>query len=401
MVGTEDRAGQCGIIAMAVYKRGRVWWYKFTWNGEPIRESTKQTNKRTAEQMEAAHKTSLAKGEVGLRDRKLAPTLREFAEDDFLPFVRSTFAAKQKTLKYYEYGVKSLLAFEKLADARLDTITGETIGGFVAKRRERGLEVSSINRELQALRRMFHLAEEWNKVEKALPTVKMVPGEKHRERVLTPQEESLYFRAANTKAMEQHADPRLLADVGRILLDCALRPEECFRLRRGNVVDGKLEIHSGKTDNARRRIPMTPNVQAILEMRLSKPASVAWVFPAATQSGHIEPSSLKKQHAKAVSEATRILREETQDPRRAFAGFELYTLRHTCLTRWAPHMDPWTLAYLAGHRDMNTTKRYVHPQEQTILVAMEKARAVRGGHSSGHTELYLAAANCSKRAVKN
>ena len=25
----------------------------------------------------------------------------------------------------------------------------------------------------------------------------------------------------------------------------------------------------------------------------------------------------------------------------------IYCLRHTCLTRWAPHTDPWTLAYLA------------------------------------------------------
>ena len=85
------------------------------------RESTKQSNKRTAEQMEAAHKVSLAKGEVGIRDRKPTPTLREFAESDFLPFVRATFAAKPKTLKYYEYGVKSLLAFERIADSRLDT----------------------------------------------------------------------------------------------------------------------------------------------------------------------------------------------------------------------------------------------------------------------------------------
>ena len=54
---------------MAVYKRGRVWWYRFSWNGEPIRESTKQTNKRVAEQIEAAHKTSQAKGEVGIRER--------------------------------------------------------------------------------------------------------------------------------------------------------------------------------------------------------------------------------------------------------------------------------------------------------------------------------------------
>src|SRR5215471_19085833 len=100
---------------MAVYKRGKIWWYKFNWNGEPIRESTKQSNKRVAEQMEAAHKTSLAKGEVGLRDRKPAATIRQFATSDFLPYCRSTCAAKPKTLGYYENGVARLLEFPALA----------------------------------------------------------------------------------------------------------------------------------------------------------------------------------------------------------------------------------------------------------------------------------------------
>jgi hypothetical protein len=59
-------------------------------------EPTKQTNKRIAEQMEAAHRTALAKGEVGIRDKKPVPTLRDFAERDFLPFVHATFAAKAK-----------------------------------------------------------------------------------------------------------------------------------------------------------------------------------------------------------------------------------------------------------------------------------------------------------------
>ena len=131
---------------------------------------------------------------------------------------------------------------------------------------------------------------------------------------------------------------------------------------------------------------MTPAVKAILDMRLSKAAGSEWVFPALTRSGHIEPSTLKKQHLKAVSEATRILREETQDSARKFSGFELYTLRHTCLTRWAPHMDPWTLAYLAGHSDMNITKRYIHPQEKTVRAAMDRAEEEKGGHTSGHTE---------------
>lgn len=53
----------------------RYWWYQFSWRGERVRESTKQTNRRVAEQMEAARKTQLAKGEVGIRDLKPAPTL--------------------------------------------------------------------------------------------------------------------------------------------------------------------------------------------------------------------------------------------------------------------------------------------------------------------------------------
>ena len=369
-----------------VYKqpKSKYWWYKFTWNGELIRESTKQTNKRVAEQMEAAHRTSLAKGEVGIRDKKPIPTLKDFAERDFLPFVRSNFSAKVKTQKYYENGVKSLLSFEKLATARLDAITTETIGAFVAVRKGAGIQISSINRELQALRRMFHLAQEWGKVEKALPTVRMVPGEKHRERVLTTEEESLYFAGAKSEAMNQHVDRSLLSDVASILLDCGLRPEECFRLRAENVRDGKIEIQYGKTENARRRIPMTPRVRAILEMRLAK-AEGEWLFPAPTRIGHIEPSSARKQHAKAIKEATAILRKQTNQRDAKFSGFELYTLRHTCLTRWAPHMDPWTLAYLAGHRDMNITKRYVHPQEQTIRAAMDRAQEANSGHTSGHT----------------
>jgi integrase len=290
--------------------------------------------------MEAAHRTALAKGEVGIREKKPVPTLKDFAEHDFLLFVRSTFSAKEKTLKYYEYGVKSLLAFEKLAGARLDAITTETIGTFIASRKDAGVLISSINRELQSLRRMFHLAQEWGRVEKALPTVRMVPGENHRERVLTAEEETLYFAGAKSEAMHQHMDPSLLSDVATILLDCGLRPEECFRLRTENVRDGKIEIPYGKTDNARRRIPMTPRVQAILDMRLSKVAGSQWVFPAPTKSGHMESSTLKKQHAKAIQEATKILRKRTKRDDASFQGFELYTLRHTCLTRWAAPNGP-------------------------------------------------------------
>ena len=49
-------------------------------------------------------------------------------------------------------------------------------------------------------------------------------------------------------------------------------------------------------------------------------------------------------------------------------------------------MDPYTLAYLAGHSDFSTTKRYVHPQAETVRAAMERVRGAKGGHSFGHSD---------------
>jgi len=392
---------------MGVYKRGRVWWYRFTWKGEVFRESTKHTNKRIAEQIEAAHKTSLAKGEVGIRDRKPAATIRQFATGDFLPFCRSTFAAKVKTLSYYENGTARLLEYSAVANESLDTITSEAITGYARYRREAGMKITTVNRELQVLRRMFTLAIEWRKVERALPKVRTLPGEAHRDRVVSASEERAYFDAAqligfNALAMYERAlegiratqrgetpikprDPFLLRDVSTILADCGVRPEECFRLRWENVQGDVIEITHGKTKNARRRVPLSGRAASILSLRReSFPGD--WVFPAPTKSGHIEPSTVRGQHGKACTLAK-------------VSHFPLYTFRHTCLTRWAPHMDPWTLAYLAGHSNMATTKRYVHPQSENTRLAIERARNAQTGHSSGHTLNGAAPSNLPNPAV--
>jgi integrase len=86
------------------------------------------------------------------------------------------------------------------------------------------------------------------------------------------------------------------------------------------------------TDNARRHIPVSQRVAAVLEMRNTGNDS-PWVFPAPTKSGHIEPSTVKKPHGKACKGRKKKTDEWAVQP------FPLYTLRHTCLTRWAPHMD--------------------------------------------------------------
>ena len=74
---------------MSIYKRGKIYWYKFMWRGQLVRESTKQRSDKVARQMEAAHRTALAKGEVGIREKTPAPLLKDFLMDDFLPFAET------------------------------------------------------------------------------------------------------------------------------------------------------------------------------------------------------------------------------------------------------------------------------------------------------------------------
>lgn len=349
-----------------IFKRGKFYWYKFMWQGRLVRESTKQSNDKVARTMESAHRTALAKGEVGIREKKTAPTLTEFVENRFRPWTFAIFRDKPRTKVWYLGGICRLSEFAPLAKARLDEITPESIRAYVAKRQADKLKTSSINRELQILRRILRLAVEWGTVE-STPKIKLLPGEAHREHVVSREEEARYLAAAS--------EP--LASIATVLIDTGTRPEECFRLRWEDVTwvngrHGAILVARGKTAAARRVIPMTPRVRAVLESRwkvAGKPEE-GWAWPAGTRSGHVETSSLRVQHRKAVTDSK-------------VRTFVLYSLRHTFLTRLGESgCDVWTLMRVAGHSSVNVSSRYVHPGSDAVLDALERL----GGHRIGHNE---------------
>jgi len=127
---------------------------------------------------------------------------------------------------------------------------------------------------------------------------------------------------------------------------------------------------------------MTPRVRAVLEARwnaLGRPHE-GWIWPAPTRSGHVEPSSLRKQHAKAFEN---IAQEASKRNQRPVQSFVLYSLRHTFLTRLGQSgCDVWTLARIAGHASIAISSRYVHPSEEAVLDAISRL----GGHKIGHNE---------------
>jgi integrase len=301
----------------------------------------------------------------GIRDKKLAPTLAEFGEKRFAPWAKS--ATCQKTwLDYYRPGLRIISKYKPIASLRLDEITSERVSDFAAWRQSQELQVSSVNSSLQVLRRILHIAAEWGVIEK-VPKIKLLPGERHREHVVRPEEEARYLAAAS--------EP--LAAIATVLADTGMRPDECYRLgweaiAWANGRNGTLLVTHGKTAAARRVVPMTPRVRALLEARWesARRPSEGWIWPAPTRCGHVDRSSLKKQHRKAL----RIS---------GVRQFVLYSLRHTFLTRLGESgCDAWTLARIAGHSSVSISARYVHPSEDAVLSAVEK---LAGGHKIGHT----------------
>jgi integrase len=329
------------------------------WLGKVVRESTKQGNDKVARQMEAAHRTSLAKGEVGIRDKKPVPTLSNFCSNRVEPW-----AKLRSSWLWYRSGMRPLLEYKAIAGMKLDSITSESVADYAAHRQSLGLEVGTVNRELRVLRRVLRLGVEWGLIERA-PKVQMLRGEKRRERVVGDEEFAHFITCASP----------ILAEVAAVLQDTGLRPDECHRLDWSDITftngrHGKLRVQHGKTAAARRELPLTPRVRAVLEVRwevAGRPAE-GWIWPGPTKSGHIDHSTLKKQHRRA-------LRLSGVRP------FVLYSLRHSFATRIAPYVEAWTLCKIMGWSSLSVAMTYIHPSEDRVLDAFSGM----GGHNSGHT----------------
>ncbi|MGA7315787.1 MAG: tyrosine-type recombinase/integrase [Silvibacterium sp.] len=326
---------------MTIYKRGGVYWYKFKFNGEVIRESTGQGSDRRARQIEAAHRVRLAKQQDGREEalerlkctavllceecekwfnaevaqhqdrhtlcssacsakwiKRHTPisTFAQFLQQDFKPYVETHFKAKPATALYYRYGVNLLLE-AGMGALLLNEITSQHAVGYIAKQAKRS--PSTVNCGLRTLRRALNLAENWKKIDRA-PKLELAKGEVQRERVVA-QPEFLAYRELCRQPWR---------DVATVLYGTAVRPGELYKLRWEHVLlngtGGLIQIAEGKTRAARRFLPMVPEVYATLKERHAnqKFPVEGWVFPAGSRSGHLEESSAKISHGDAMKKLT-------------------------------------------------------------------------------------------------
>jgi integrase len=339
---------------MSIFKRGNVYWFHFLHNGEHIQRSTKQGNPRVARQIEAAHRTALAKGEVGIEERKPAPLFSEFAKR-FVEHFEVRHNNKPQTVAFYAAKLSRLLEYAPLASDRLDNVDESLIEQYVVARRAT-VGPATVNRELATLGRLLRLAQEWKEIDR-VPKIRLLSGERVRDFILCRQAESLYLSIT----------PQPLHDLALLILETGLRIGEALSLEWPDVSleplpgarFGYLRVRDGKSKNARRNIPLTDRAAAMLHSRKAE-AKHALVFANRDGKRYLV-TSINHLHQKA--RATLKLSKD----------FVIHSLRHTMLTRLGESgVDAFTIMRIAGHSSITVSQRYVHPSPEAVERAFER-----------------------------
>jgi integrase len=308
-------------------------------------------------------------------------------------------ADKTSTIRFYKDRVKQLLRYDGFRKVLIDQIDEEAVAGFIKWRcqrtrtyalsKNRGTDklgdtfqpvtIACVNRDLATLRRMLNVARLW-KVILAAPLIKLLPGERSHERVLTHTEESQYLGAA----------PLLLRQFATIMLDTGMRPEEVCRMRWEHVHLEPLNgarfgfVHNpkGKTKLAKRNLSMTARVHSLLSMRHEEAGQpvAGWVFPSHDDSKEHTPyTTIDSQHGRTIEKLT-AKDADGNPPQNAIVAFRLYDLRHTALTRLGEvNTDPYTLQCIAGHSSILISSRYVHPTPERLEDAFARLQTYNQG----------------------
>jgi integrase len=357
---------------MALRKKNGKFEYRFQLDGRNYTGSTglaaTQRNESAALRKEVEHRTALLEGRAPAR-RML---VREFdaAAKDFLKWTEANYRDHPNSSRRIKGSLASAITF--FARQTVSTIDEGRIEEYKTWRiNEHHVRDITVRHDLHALSKFFQYAnlQHWTR-DNPIRRVG-IPSEADAVRihVITADEEKKYFTFVENSDWRKKAEARRdLFDLGRLMLNQGMRPEEAVTLSSSDVdlERGQLQIRWGKSTAARRVLDLTPESRQILARRMAAaapppampPTGPSWIFPASRK-----PS----EHVGRLNNAHNAVCEK------AGLTFVLYDLRHTFATRMAEAgVDLATLAAILGHSSIRIVQRYVHPTADHKKAAMAK-----------------------------
>lgn len=375
---------------MSLYKRGDVWWYKFRFAGQMIRESSKSESKTVARESERSRRRELEESYNQIKRRTLPPTF-ERAGADWLEAEKPHLS--HRTYEIYEVAYRCHLK-PVLSSLLLCDIDVSKIASYQAKRKAEKASARTLNKELQVLRQILKRHKMWANLQ---GDVKFEREHNDVGKALSHEEEKNLLAACGSNA--------LLKAVVTIALNTALRKNEIRTLRwnqidfeRRTVTVGRAKTQAGTG----RLIPLNPPAFDALARwagRLVESKAEDYVFPACEAAG-IEREHPDKERIDSSRPITSWRSAWRSALKRAGLQIRFHDLRHTCITKLAESpASEQTLMAIAGHLSRKMIEHYSHIRMEAKRAALDAiAKPVA---EAGVAQNWAQSSDEGKPAVRN
>lgn len=286
------------------------------------------------------------------QERKAIPTYAELAKQHL---------AHAESYQRSHGDLESMMRLhlvQRWGKLRLNEMKQQDIAKWLGEKRAEGFAHATVEKMRVSLHRSFVLAERWSIPGSHINPVRGIPRpqfDNGRQRYLTAAEADRVFKAVNASP-----NPQLKFIVGLLLLTGA-RKMELLKAKWEHIdLERKAwHIPDSKTGKAR----FVPLSQPAIDLigRLPKFEKCPWLVP--------NPDTL---------EPFVDIKRAWDTARRAagLAGVRIHDLRHSA----ASHMinagiDLYTVGRILGHADHQSTMRYSHLANDTLLAAVEAGAA--------------------------
>jgi len=238
---------------MSVYKRGDVWWFKFHFAGQVIRESSKSESKTVAKDAERSRRRDLEGSFNGISKPRTAQLFSAAAESWLKAKTahlspRSVIIERANLKHINPYFGKMLLC----------DIAADDLAHYQALRLEKGAAAKTVNLEVGTLRAILRKNRLWAAIQ---PDVRMLRVRDDVGRAISRNEEAALLEACRASRSRSLFPAVLLA------LNTCMRYSE-IRLLRWGQIDIKsctLTVGLSKTESGTGRVlPLNDRAVAIL-----------------------------------------------------------------------------------------------------------------------------------------
>lgn len=287
--------------------------------------------------------------------KRSIPTLAQFSHDRYIPFIKKD----KKTWTLDECFLR-LHILPKLGHLSLHEVKQEQVIELMYSMKDQGYALSSINKIVIVMRYMYNLAKKWRvsgSEHNPIEGIKMFTANS-RDRYLTPEETKHLYDAIH------RSDNKQLKYIVPLLLLLGCRKNELLKAKWDQIDIERRTFYipiskSGKP----RHVPLPKAAIDILNV-LPRFDGCPYIIP--------NPSTLKP--FRDIFESWNTARKRAGIP-----DVHLHDLRHSMASNMVNSgRSIYEVAKILGHSQIQTSQRYAHLSQETLLDAVDAAAEATG-----------------------